>query len=149
MDTYQSHEQRLYCKPHFKELFQPKAVLDDDESGTVVADERNDGDSQQQQQQHGPTGKSVLSSTTQHNRSKLQLIICESQPKELPPDVVRGGCQPHFGLPIHIHYASQTICIRMVRRPSECLSLVLVHFCLTFFFLSHHLHLPPPCCCAI
>ncbi|XP_054273834.1 uncharacterized protein LOC128993818 isoform X12 [Macrosteles quadrilineatus] len=28
VDIYQSHEGELYCKPHFKELFKPKAVLD-------------------------------------------------------------------------------------------------------------------------
>lgn len=63
VDTYQSHEQKLYCKPHFKELFQPKAVENVDENGD----------------------KRIASP-----KAKLQLIICESQPKELPPDVVRG-----------------------------------------------------------
>jgi len=28
VDTYQSHESKLYCKPHFKSLFTPKAVED-------------------------------------------------------------------------------------------------------------------------
>lgn len=28
VDTYQSHEGILYCKPHFKQLFSPKTVLD-------------------------------------------------------------------------------------------------------------------------
>lgn len=72
VDTYQSHEQRLYCKPHFKELFQPKAVENVDvESGDKRASP---------------------------NKSKLQLIICESQPKELPPDVVRGIINCHVNL---------------------------------------------------
>lgn len=31
VDTYNSHEGLIYCKPHFKQLFQPKAVLDTDE----------------------------------------------------------------------------------------------------------------------
>lgn len=31
VDTYNSHEGLIYCKPHFKQLFQPKAVLDSDE----------------------------------------------------------------------------------------------------------------------
>jgi len=31
VDNYNSHEGLLYCKPHFKQLFQPKAVLDSDE----------------------------------------------------------------------------------------------------------------------
>lgn len=28
VDSYQSHESILYCKPHFKQLFSPKTVLD-------------------------------------------------------------------------------------------------------------------------
>lgn len=31
VDIYQSHEGELYCKPHFKELFKPKAVLDNND----------------------------------------------------------------------------------------------------------------------
>ncbi|XP_024084722.1 LIM domain and actin-binding protein 1 isoform X16 [Cimex lectularius] len=31
MDIYSSHEGTLYCKPHFKELFKPKAVIEDEE----------------------------------------------------------------------------------------------------------------------
>ena len=27
LDTYMSHEGVIYCKPHHKELFQPKAVV--------------------------------------------------------------------------------------------------------------------------
>lgn len=30
VDTYQSHEAVLYCKPHFKQLFSPKTVIDDE-----------------------------------------------------------------------------------------------------------------------
>jgi hypothetical protein len=30
VDIYSSHEGQLYCKPHFRELFKPKAVVDDD-----------------------------------------------------------------------------------------------------------------------
>ena len=29
LDSYMSHEGVLYCKPHHKELFQPKAVVND------------------------------------------------------------------------------------------------------------------------
>ncbi|XP_065166927.1 titin isoform X9 [Atheta coriaria] len=32
VDTYQSHEGTLYCKPHFKALFAPKVVEDDKDS---------------------------------------------------------------------------------------------------------------------
>ncbi|XP_046605308.1 microtubule-associated protein futsch isoform X16 [Neodiprion virginianus] len=31
VDNYQSHEATLYCKPHFKELFQPKPVEESDQ----------------------------------------------------------------------------------------------------------------------
>ncbi|BET02778.1 LIM domain [Nesidiocoris tenuis] len=31
VDIYSSHEGELYCKPHFKELFKPKAVVEDEE----------------------------------------------------------------------------------------------------------------------
>jgi len=57
VDNYNSHEGLLYCKPHFKQLFQPKAVLDNDEPYYY----------------------------------KPELIIRESQPVELPSDVVRGS----------------------------------------------------------
>ncbi|KYN05822.1 LIM domain and actin-binding protein 1 [Cyphomyrmex costatus] len=31
VDNYESHESKLYCKPHFKELFQPKPVEESDQ----------------------------------------------------------------------------------------------------------------------
>jgi hypothetical protein len=30
VDIYSSHEGLLYCKPHFRELFKPKAVVDEE-----------------------------------------------------------------------------------------------------------------------
>lgn len=30
VDIYSSHEGQVYCKPHFRELFKPKAVVDED-----------------------------------------------------------------------------------------------------------------------
>lgn len=57
VDTYNSHEGMIYCKPHFKQLFQPKAVLESDEPYYL----------------------------------KPELIIRESQPIELPADVVRAS----------------------------------------------------------
>lgn len=30
VDSYSSHEGIIYCKPHFKQLFQPKAVFDEE-----------------------------------------------------------------------------------------------------------------------
>jgi hypothetical protein len=64
VDTYQSNEGSLYCKPHFKALFTPKAVEDD----------------------------------APHKPRKPELIIRESQPVELPPDVVRASDKPDLGL---------------------------------------------------
>jgi len=61
VDTYCSHEGKLYCKPHFKELFQPKAVFDD-----------------------------VSEDGEKERNKKPEVIIRESQPVELPPDVFRG-----------------------------------------------------------
>ncbi|XP_044726595.1 uncharacterized protein YFR016C isoform X11 [Chrysoperla carnea] len=64
VDTYQSHEGTLYCKPHFKALFAPKVVED----------------------------------TQPMKPRKPELIIRESQPVELPPDVVRASDKPDLGL---------------------------------------------------
>ncbi|XP_024084726.1 glutamic acid-rich protein isoform X20 [Cimex lectularius] len=38
MDIYSSHEGTLYCKPHFKELFKPKAVIEDEEPASDKPD---------------------------------------------------------------------------------------------------------------
>lgn len=37
MDTYESHEGVLYCKPHFRTLFTPKAV-ENNEPGEGIGD---------------------------------------------------------------------------------------------------------------
>lgn len=65
VDTYQSNDGILYCKPHFKNLFAPKAV---EESNEPV------------------------------KPRKLEMIIRESQPIELPPDVVRSSDKTDLGL---------------------------------------------------
>ncbi|XP_038219224.1 protein-methionine sulfoxide oxidase mical3a isoform X2 [Zerene cesonia] len=65
VETYQSDHTTLYCKPHFKQLFEPKPV-DDDEVDAAP--------------------------------KKHQMIICESNPVELPPDVVRASDKPDLGL---------------------------------------------------
>lgn len=65
VDTYQSHEGILYCKPHFKTLFAPKAVEENNEPVKP---------------------------------RKLEMIIRESQPMELPPDVVRSSDKADLGL---------------------------------------------------
>ncbi|KAL4712450.1 hypothetical protein ACJJTC_007466, partial [Scirpophaga incertulas] len=67
VETYQSDHTALYCKPHFKQLFEPKPVEDSDQI---------DGDIPK----------------------KHQMIICESNPVELPPDVVRASDKPDLGL---------------------------------------------------
>ncbi|CAH2099273.1 unnamed protein product [Euphydryas editha] len=66
VETYQSDHTTLYCKPHFKHLFEPKPVDGDDETDAAP--------------------------------KKHQMIICESQPVELPPDVVRASDKPDLGL---------------------------------------------------
>ncbi|XP_022124637.2 LIM domain and actin-binding protein 1 [Pieris rapae] len=66
METYQSDHTTLYCKPHFKQLFEPKPVDDEDETDAAPR--------------------------------KHQMIICESNPVELPPDVVRASDKPDLGL---------------------------------------------------
>ncbi|CAH0731658.1 unnamed protein product, partial [Brenthis ino] len=66
VETYQSDHTALYCKPHFKQLFEPKPV----------------------------DGVDELDATPK----KHQMIICESQPVELPPDVVRASDKPDLGL---------------------------------------------------
>ncbi|KAG6446632.1 hypothetical protein O3G_MSEX004552 [Manduca sexta] len=66
VETYQSDHTTLYCKPHFKHLFEPKPVEGEDETDAAP--------------------------------KKHQLIICESNPVELPPDVVRASDKPDLGL---------------------------------------------------
>ncbi|CAH2060957.1 unnamed protein product, partial [Iphiclides podalirius] len=66
VETYQSDHTTLYCKPHFKQLFEPKPVDGDDETDAAP--------------------------------KKHQMIICESNPVELPPDVVRASDKPDLGL---------------------------------------------------
>ncbi|XP_076066324.1 uncharacterized protein LOC143039888 [Oratosquilla oratoria] len=69
LETYQSHEGTLYCKPHFKELFRPKAVVEDEATAR----------------------KDRLS-------RRPRMIVLESQPEELPDDVVRASDKPDYGL---------------------------------------------------
>ncbi|XP_059620003.1 LIM and SH3 domain protein Lasp [Phlebotomus argentipes] len=65
MDTYQSHEGVLYCKPHFRALFEPRPVKEAPENAQP---------------------------------RKLEVIVRENQPAELPPDVVRSSDKPSLGL---------------------------------------------------
>lgn len=36
VDIYSSHEGELFCKPHFRDLFKPKVVVDNDEPGKFL-----------------------------------------------------------------------------------------------------------------
>ncbi|CAG0886285.1 unnamed protein product [Cyprideis torosa] len=66
VDTYQSHEGQLYCKPHFRQIFQPKAVEDN-----------------------------FMDSTTPQQVDPSEVIIRENVPMELPSDVVRSSSCAH------------------------------------------------------
>ncbi|KAF4533491.1 hypothetical protein B566_EDAN000976, partial [Ephemera danica] len=66
VDTYGSNEGTLYCKPHFKDLFKPKAV--------------------------------AIEEPALLRPRRLEMIIRENQPEELPPDVVRASDKPDLGL---------------------------------------------------
>ncbi|CAG9136497.1 unnamed protein product [Plutella xylostella] len=67
VETYQSEHTTLYCKLHFKQLFEPKPVGEEDTTDAAPP-------------------------------KKHQMIICESKPVELPPDVVRASDKPDLGL---------------------------------------------------
>ncbi|KAK8747475.1 hypothetical protein OTU49_017534 [Cherax quadricarinatus] len=69
LETYQSHEGVLYCKPHFKDLFRPKAVIEDPDEA------RRD-----------------------RLMRRPKMIVLESQPQALPDDVVRSTDKPDYGL---------------------------------------------------
>merc|ERR1712179_526496 len=69
LETYQSHEGNLYCKPHFKELFQPKAVVEDE---NVARQERL--------------------------KRRPRMIVLENNPEELAEGVVRATDKPDYGL---------------------------------------------------
>lgn len=84
VDTYESHTGVLYCKQHFKSLFSPKAV-EDSEPGKLVYCIR-----------HFRTKNSTNDSIEAPR--KPELIIRESQPIELPPDVVRSSDKTDLGL---------------------------------------------------
>lgn len=90
MDNFETHEGTLYCKPHFRALFTPKAVEDDTPGKlkdlccwylvyTISFRKAID--------------KSIfiykIKIITAKPR-KHELIIRENQPAELPPDVARG-----------------------------------------------------------
>ncbi|CAL4069333.1 unnamed protein product [Meganyctiphanes norvegica] len=69
LETYQSHEGNLYCKPHFKELFQPKAVVEDE---SVARQERL--------------------------KRRPRMIVLENNPEEAAEGVVRATDKPDYGL---------------------------------------------------
>jgi len=69
LESYQSHEGTLYCKPHFRELFRPKAVVEDE------AEARKE-----------------------RMLRRPKMIVLESNPDVLPDDVVRATAKPDYGL---------------------------------------------------
>ncbi|XP_075589916.1 uncharacterized protein LOC124497866 isoform X4 [Dermatophagoides farinae] len=122
MDSYSSHEGQIYCKPHFKQLFQPKPNFDNnhmngnhnnhngiididivdhsstrttndycktnesiDDNNVVVVDD--DETNVKNQQSTNEIDVEIGNKST--TPKKYEVIICENQPIELPPDVVR------------------------------------------------------------
>ncbi|XP_064476974.1 uncharacterized protein LOC135390920 isoform X3 [Ornithodoros turicata] len=78
IDTYNSHESEIYCKVHFKQLFQPKVCFDND-GGPIPATPEPDETEEGRQRRH-------------------EMIIRENVPEELPPDVVRSDTKLDDGL---------------------------------------------------
>ncbi|XP_075527869.1 uncharacterized protein LOC142560010 isoform X6 [Dermacentor variabilis] len=78
VDGYMSHEAEIYCKIHFKQLFQPKARFDND-TGPLLATPEEDDPQEGRQRRH-------------------EMIIRENIPEELPPDVVRCDTKTDDGL---------------------------------------------------
>ncbi|XP_077499975.1 uncharacterized protein LOC144110768 isoform X5 [Amblyomma americanum] len=78
VDGYMSHETEIYCKIHFKQLFQPKARFDND-AGPPLATTEADDSQEGRQRRH-------------------EMIIRENVPEELPPDVVRCDTKTDDGL---------------------------------------------------
>lgn len=95
VDTFESHEGVLYCKLHFKSLFSPKAV-EDTEPG-----KRSKGAIQRKPKIDAKKMNclfNVYISLFVEAPRKPELIIRESQPVELPPDVVRSSDKNDLGL---------------------------------------------------
>uniref|UniRef100_A0A131YKF7 Transcription factor l2 n=1 Tax=Rhipicephalus appendiculatus TaxID=34631 RepID=A0A131YKF7_RHIAP len=78
VDGYMSHEAEIYCKIHFKQLFQPKARFDNDGGPPVTTPEADDSQEGRQR--------------------RHEMIIRENIPEELPPDVVRCDTKTDDGL---------------------------------------------------
>ncbi|KAK3921252.1 LIM domain-containing protein 2 [Frankliniella fusca] len=83
VDTYSSNEGDIFCKPHFRELFKPKAVVEDSPEPNYI--------------KLAPISQSHICGCLVRRR-KPELIIRENQPVELPPDVVRASDKPDLGL---------------------------------------------------
>ncbi|GIY69374.1 uncharacterized protein CEXT_767822 [Caerostris extrusa] len=65
VDSYSSNEGDIYCQPHFRQLFQPKARFDGEDAAP----------------------NEILSDEGKQRRNEM--IIRENTPAELPPDVIR------------------------------------------------------------
>ncbi|GIX67654.1 xin actin-binding repeat-containing protein 2 [Caerostris darwini] len=74
VDSYSSNEGDIYCQPHFRQLFQPKARFDGEDAAP----------------------NEILSDEGKQRRNEM--IIRENTPAELPPDVIRSDSKPDHGL---------------------------------------------------
>jgi hypothetical protein len=77
LDSYMSHEGIIYCKPHHRELFQPKVVVND------ILDDKKDGKNKKTQE--------VIMRHKEQER-RMETIIRENDPIELGDEVVK--CKP-------------------------------------------------------
>ncbi|XP_029842946.3 uncharacterized protein LOC8031447 isoform X3 [Ixodes scapularis] len=78
VDGYMSHEAEIYCKIHFKQLFQPKARFDNDAGPHATVPDMDD--------------------FHEGRQKRHEMIIRENVPEELPPDVVRCDTKADDGL---------------------------------------------------
>jgi len=76
LDSYMSHEGVLYCKPHHKELFQPKAVVND------ILNEKKDVKKPRDKTQE------ILDFHKEQER-RMETIIRENDPIDLGDDVIK------------------------------------------------------------
>ena len=84
LDTYASHQGVIYCKPHQRDLFKPKAVTTDLSNMSVKqnVDFAN----------YKPDDPSMADRNKKHERERrgLEAIVRESQPTEQLAGVIKG-----------------------------------------------------------
>merc|ERR1711981_298228 len=74
LDTYMSHEGVIYCKPHHKELFQPKAVIMD------ILDDKRDAKAKKTQD--------IIDFHKEQER-RMETIVRENDPIDLGDEVIK------------------------------------------------------------